>query len=298
MSDVPVQPRRSLIFCPGNKPELFPKALGTGADIVCIDLEDAIAPQHKREARKKTLGLFDRPSPADGIERVVRINCLRTPEGLADVQAFLDRPPGPASLMLPKVRHAEEVRLIDEWLGARRMDTRLQVIIETNDGLQDCYAIAQASPRVDALLFGAVDMAAELRTRVSWETLLYARSRLVHAAAGAGIDLLDVPFLDLNDQEGLQREAQAASALGFTGKAAIHPRQIPVINAAFSPDADAIERARRIVQAFEASDGGLLVVDGTLIEKPVLRSMYRLLAIAGRTAARAALTPAASGAGA
>ena len=288
MNDAPIQPRRSLIFCPGNKPELFGKALAAGADIVCIDLEDAVAPQNKQEARGKTLPLFDAPVPADGIERVVRLNCLRTPEGLADVQALLERHPGPPSLMLTKVKHAEEVKLMDDWLSARGLDTRLQVIIETNDGLQECYAIARASPRLDALLFGAVDMAAELRTKVSWETMLYVRSRLVHAAAGAGIDLLDVPYLDLNDQPGLEHEALASATLGFTGKAAIHPKQIPLINAAFSPDAAAVERARRIIQAFEKDGGGLIVVDGSLIERPVLRSMHRLLAIAERAAARAA----------
>jgi len=285
MPNQSVQPRRSLIFCPGNRPELFAKALGTEADIVCVDLEDAIAPQHKAEARERTLPLFDSAPPPDGIERVVRINCLRTPEGLADVHAFLDRRPGPPSLMLPKVRHAEEVRLMDDWLSSRGLDTRLQVIIETNDALQECYDIARASPRVDALLFGAVDMAAELRTKVSWETLLYARSRLVHAAAGAGIDLLDVPFLDLNDLSGLEHEARSAAALGFTGKAAIHPKQIPLINEAFRPDAETIAKARKVIAAFEQSGGGLLVVDGTLIERPVLRTMYRLLAIAERGAA-------------
>jgi citrate lyase beta subunit len=288
MTDAPTQPRRSLIFCPGNKPELYPKAVATGADIVCIDLEDAIAPQNKRDAREKTLPLFDRPVPEDGIERVVRINCLRTPEGLADVQALLERNPGPPSLMLTKVKHAEEVKLMDDWLSARGLATRLQVIIETNDGLHECYDIARASPRVDALLFGAVDMAAELRTKVSWETMLYVRSRLVHAAAGAGIDLLDVPYLDLNDQAGLESEARAAATLGFTGKAAIHPKQIPVINAAFSPDEAAVARAKRIIDAFVKDGSGLVVVDGTLIERPVLRSMYRLVAIAERAAARAA----------
>jgi citrate lyase beta subunit len=294
--DRTLQPRRSLIFAPGNKPEMFPKALTTGADILCIDLEDAIAPQHKREAREKTLAWCESPlglggAASDGVERVVRINCLRTPEGIADLHALLERKPGPTALMMSKVRTADEVKLLDDLLSARGLDTRLHVIIETNDGLSACYQIAQASPRVDALLFGAVDMAAELRTRVSWETLLYARSRLVHAAAGAGIDLIDVPFLDLNDMAGLQREAEACAALGFTGKGAIHPKQIATINAAFSPGEEAVAKARRIIRAFEQGDSGLVVVDGVLIEKPVLRSMYRILAVAERTA-RAAPAPA------
>jgi citrate lyase beta subunit len=127
-------------------------------------------------------------------------------------------------------------------------------------------------------------MAAELRTEVNWETLLYTRSRLVHAAAGADVDLIDVPFLDLEDQAGLEAEAKACAALGFTGKAAIHPKQIPVVNAVFSPSAEDLDRARRIIDAFETGNSGLVVIDGKLIEKPVLRSMHRMVAIAERIA--------------
>ena len=125
-------------------------------------------------------------------------------------------------------------------------------------------------------------MSAELRTNLDWENLLYARSRLVHAAAGANIDLIDVPSLNLNDAEGLEAAAKASAGLGFTGKAAIHPKQLEVINRCFSPSPEAIAEARRIVQAFEDSEDGLVVVDGKLLEKPVLRSMNRILAIAER----------------
>jgi citrate lyase beta subunit len=155
---------------------------------------------------------------------------------------------------------------------------RLHVIIETNDGLSDAVAIARSTRRVASLLFGAVDMSADLRCANAWEPLLYARSRVVHAAASAGIDALDVPFLDLDDAAGLAREAQAAAAMGFGGKAAIHPRQIAAIHAAFTPSSAEIARARRIVAAYEASDTGLVVLDGKLVEAPVVRSMYRLLA--------------------
>ena len=280
LAQPPTQPRRSLIFVPGNRPDRFPKALATGADIVCIDLEDAIAPQHKAEARESTLAQLAEPQAQDGVERVVRINSLREPDGLADVLGFLERRAVPDAFMMPKVKSPDEVRLLDDLLESGGLATRLHVIVETNDGLQAAYEIAGASGRIDALLFGAVDMAAELRTEVSWETLLYPRARLVHAAAGAGVDLIDVPHLDLEDLEGLQRESEAAAALGFTGKAAIHPTQIATINAAFTPDAETVERARRIVQAFEEAGGGVVVLDGKLIEKPVLRSMFRVLAIA------------------
>src|SRR5690606_32812360 len=112
------------------------------------------------------------------------------------------------------------------------------------------------------------------------------RSRVVHAAAGAAIDLIDVPYLDLNDLAGMRREAEASAALGFTGKGAIHPKQIAVLNEVFSPSAAEVERARRIVMAFAESGSGLVVIDGKLIERPVLRSMRRILAIAEASSAR------------
>ena len=124
-----------------------------------------------------------------------------------------------------------------------------------------------------------------MRCSGSWESLLYARSRVVHAAAAAGIDAIDVPFLDLDDPDGLREAAERAQALGFSGKGAIHPRQIPVINAVFTPSTERVAHARRILAAFEAADTGLVVVDGKLIEKPVLREMRRIVAIAERMGA-------------
>jgi citrate lyase beta subunit len=287
MAATAIQPRRSLIFAPGDKPDMFPKALRTGADIVCVDLEDAVAPQHKAVARERTLALFDDRPAVQGVECVVRINCLRSAEGMRDVAAILDRPSPPPALMLTKVRTADEVALLDDVLGDRGLATRLHVIIETNDGLDNAVAIARASGRIDSLLFGGVDMAADLRTTATWENLLYARSRVVHAAAGAGVDLIDVPYLDLNDMDGMRREAEASAALGFTGKGAIHPKQIGVLNEIFSPSPDAVARARRVIQAFAESGSGLVVIDGKLIERPVLRTMQRLVAIADAGAGRA-----------
>lgn len=282
MTSPEIRPRRSLIFVPGLKPELLPKALNTGADMVCVDLEDAIAPADKDEARGRTLELFAEAAPEDGVERLIRINGLATPEGLRDVDAVLQAEAPPQGLMLPKVKSADEVRLLDELFSGAGMDVRFHVIIETNAGLRACHDIAEACGRVASLLFGGVDMAAELRVENTWEAMVYTRSRIVHAAAGAGIDAIDVPYLDFKDSDGLQAQCAAAAGLGFTGKAAIHPSQIPVINACFTPSPEGLEQAKRIIAAFEAGDGGLVVVDGSLIEKPVLRSMYRILAVAER----------------
>lgn len=259
---------------------MFPKAIRTGADIVCIDLEDAIAPQHKERARADTMMLF-RAGPDFGRSEVlIRINALRTCNALADILGVIETATPPTGLMLPKVKSPDEIRLLDELLTGAGSDLRFHVIIETNIGLEACHEIAQASPRIDSLLFGGVDMAAELRVEPTWEGLLYARTRCVHAAATAEIDLIDVPFLDLNDMDGLTREAEMCAAIGMTGKGAIHPKQLPVIERTFTPSDDQIAHARRIIEAFEAADTGLVVVDNKLIEKPVLLSMFRILAIA------------------
>jgi len=115
--------------------------------------------------------------------------------------------------------------------------------------------------------------------------LLYARSRVVHAAANVGIDVVDVPFLDLDDPEGMERDARLALGLGFSGKGSIHPKQIPILNSVFTPSQEQVERARRVIKAFEEADTGLVVIDGKLIEKPVLREMHRILKIAERIGA-------------
>lgn len=278
----PVVPRRSFIFAPGLKPDMYPKALASGADIVCVELEDGIAPKDKDEARRHTMALFAEPQTDDGVERIVRINCLREAFGLADVQAVLSTDTPPPALMLPKVRTPDEIVWLDNLLTERGHATRLHVIIETNAGLEAVHDIARASPRIDALFFGGVDMAAELRCKHAWEPLLYARSRVVHAAASVGIDVVDVPFLDLDDPEGMERDARLALDLGFSGKGSIHPKQIPILNSVFTPSQEQVERARRVIKAFEEADTGLVVIDGKLIEKPVLREMHRILKIADR----------------
>lgn len=283
-ADCAVTPRRSFIFSPGLKPEMFPKALACGTDIVCVELEDGIAPKDKEQARKLAMALFAEPQADDGVERIVRINCLRSAFGLADVQAVLDTDTPPPALMLPKVMTPDEIVWLDDLLTERGHATRLHIIIETNAGLEAVYDIARASQRTDALFFGGVDMAAELRCKNTWDNLLYARSRIVHAAAGAGLDVIDVPYLDLEDLGGMEREATLARDLGFSGKGSVHPRQIATLNKVFTPDEATMARARRIIDAFAEADTGLVVIDGKLIEKPVLRDMHRVLAIADRVA--------------
>jgi len=277
-----VRPRRSFIFAPGLRPELYPKALASGADIVCVELEDGIAPHDKDEARDKTMALFAKAQADDGVERIVRINCLRSVVGLDDVQAILTTDTPPPALMLPKVVSPDEVVWLDDLLTERGHDTRLHIIIEMNAGLEAVFDIARSSPRIDALFFGGVDMSADLRCKNAWEPLLYARSRVVHAAASVGVDAVDVPYLDLEDLAGMKAEAQLAKDLGFSGKGAVHPKQISTLNEAFTPSPEEVAKAQKILTAFEKANTGLVVVDGKLIEKPVVREMQRIVSVAKR----------------
>jgi (S)-citramalyl-CoA lyase len=277
-----IRPRRSFMFTPGLRTDMFPRALASGADIVCVELEDGIAPKDKAEARQKALALFEAPQADDGVERIVRINSMRERFGIEDVNAVLASKTPPPALMMPKVRTPDEVVMLDQLLTEAGHATRLHVIIETNEGLEAAFEIARCSDRIDAMFFGGVDMAAELRCQNSFDAMIYARSRVVHASAAAGLDVIDVPFLNLDDPEGMRIEAEKARDLGFAGKGSVHPKQIADLNEVFTPPADKIARARRIIAEFEAADTGLVVIDGKLIEKPVLRDMYRIVAIADR----------------
>jgi len=283
------QPRRNLLFVPGSRPDRFPKALTHRPDMVTIDLEDAVVPAQKDRARELAMALFngthDGPGDRqrDGIERVVRINPLRTPFGLKDLLALTQHPSPPDGVMLPKVGSADEVRIVDAVLQRAARPIGLHVIIESNAGLDQALAIAGACGSMRSLLFGGVDMAAELGAAMDFTSMLYARSRVVHAAASFGLDAIDVPWLDLEDSEGLREECRRAQALGFTGKATIHPKQLAAVNAVFTPDAGRIAWARRVIEAFEGAPDGLVVLDGKLIETPVVRSASRTLAIARAT---------------
>ena len=276
------RPRRSFIFTPGLRSDMFPKALASGADIVCVELEDGIAPKDKAEARRQAMALFTEPQADDGVERIVRINSMRERFGIEDVNAVLATDTPPPALMMPKVRTPDEVVMLDQLLTEAGHATRLHVIIETNEGLEAAFEIASCSPRIDAMFFGGVDMAAELRCQNTFESMIYARSRVVHASAAAGLDVIDVPFLDLDDPEGMRVEAEKVRDLGFAGKGSVHPKQIAVLNEVFTPTELQITHARRVISEFEMADTGLVVIDGKLIEKPVLREMYRIVAIADR----------------
>ena len=282
MNSNKINVRRSFIFTPGLKPEMFPKAISSGADMVCIELEDGIAIKDKDEARKNTFKALETLEVKSGVELVVRVNCQRTKFGLMDLEAVVSSKINVKAIMLPKVKTPDEITFIDDMLTDCGLNTDLHVIMETNEALESIYDIAHASKRIVALYFGGVDMAAELRVPNEYKNLIYARSKLVHAGASVGVDVVDVPYLDLDDMDGMKKEAELVRDLGFTGKGSIHPKQINMLNEIFTPSKEEIIKAKRIVDQFNESDTGLVVIDGKLIEKPVLREMQRKILIADK----------------
>ena len=275
--------RRSLLFVPAVRPDRFPKALATGADAVCIDLEDGVAPGAKDAARAQALALLAGRGPS-AAEVSLRINDAKTELGRTDLAALVESGARPDALMLPKVAAADEIRSVGAALAHGGGALPLIVQIETAAGLLAAAEIAAASPHVSAVFFGAIDLSADLGCAVEWEALLYARSRVVLAAGAAGVSALDSPFMDVPALDALAEETSRVRRLGFTGKAAIHPTQVPVIQKAFAPSAAETAWARKIVATYERQQGGVLLVEGQLIELPVVRSARRTLRVAGRLA--------------
>ena len=270
--------QRSLLFVPGNRPDRFAKAVSAGADMVCVDLEDAVPVDSKSTARESALSWL--LEAGDAPTRAVRINSIRTATGLSDLVALSEAAPGKGLVLLPKVDTQEEIVIADAILTEAGSGVGLMALVEGVLGLQRVSDIAASSLRLKSLMLGAVDLAAELGCDLAHEPLLYARSRIVHAARCTGIAALDVPSLNFRDPVAVEAEARMAKALGFTGKAVVHPDNVAVVNAVFTPTAEEAERARQIVDAFAASPSGLVVIDGRLVERPVIRKMEQVLAAA------------------
>lgn len=264
---------RSLLFVPGARPERFDKAMAAGADSVCVDLEDAVPPDQKASARAATLAWLA-AQPA-GAPVGLRINGLGTIDGLRDLVALAESRARPALLMLPKTGHAEEIRIVRAILGDQTPP--LWPIVESAGALKAAWDIA-AAPGVTGVLFGGADYSADLGVSLDWEPLFLARSTLAAACANAGVELLDVPHIDVKDGAGLETGAHRVKALGFTGRACIHPSQVATVNQVFSPTEAEIAQARRVLDAFQAAGGAAALLDGKLIEAPVIRSAQRVLA--------------------
>jgi (S)-citramalyl-CoA lyase len=270
---------RSWLFTPASRPDRFDKAAASEADVSIIDLEDSVAPADKAEARRTALAhLAQRAAGSCG--RALRMNGLETRFGLADLHDLLESSARPDYLVLPKTESAAHLQILDRLLAEAGNTTRLVALIESAQGLAACEAIAASTPRLEALMFGAADMSADLGAATAWAPLAYARSRLVAACALAGVLAIDSPFFDVKDHEGLTQETSQAVALGFAGKAAIHPNQIVAINAALTPRAEEVARARAILAE---NAKGVGVVQGQMVDEAVARKARRTLAAAGET---------------
>jgi (S)-citramalyl-CoA lyase len=268
---------RSWLFTPGTRPERFAKASGIGADVLIVDLEDAVAPSDKDGARTAALEYLAVPGEG-GIARALRVNALDTSAGLADLSALLASPAAPDLIVLPKTESAAHLRILDRLLTRSGKTARLVGLIESARGLAAVDTISTATARLHALMFGAADMAADLAAATAWEPLLGARSRLVAACALGGVLAIDAPFFDMHDTAGLKQEVAAAVALGFGAKAAIHPAQIGAINAALTPSTEAVEKARAILAE---NAKGVGTIDGQMIDEAIARNARRTLAAVG-----------------
>jgi citrate lyase beta subunit len=277
---MPTRQPRSMLFVSGEKVERFAKAIAAGADLVCIDLEDAVHPERKGEARAQVLGwLKSAPRAAGGPGVALRVNGLRTLDGIRDVLAFVDSGVQVDWLLLPKTENAADIQTLEAWCGAQV--GALTALIETPLGIENAASIARAGGKLAALMLGGADLSAELDARFDWEGLLSARGRLVNAAKSARLEAWDVPNVDLSSEAGLETETRRALALGFGCKTAIHPQQIKTIHAAFAPTPAEIEWASLLLQAVPEGQGsGAFLFQGKMVDAPLLRKARRIAELA------------------
>ncbi|MGD0265966.1 MAG: CoA ester lyase [Candidatus Methylomirabilota bacterium] len=279
--------RRSFLFVPGSEEKKVAKAASLGADAVILDLEDAVAPARKAEARTR-LRTFLQGQDSQTIEWLIRLNGISTPYFEADLEACVRA--GPDALVIPKVDSPEVLQLADAHLTEAEHASscpagslRFFALIESARGILNAHAIATATPRLLGLMLGHVDLSTDLGIpagRAGEGIVHHARCQLVLAARAAAVDVVDTIYLNIHDHEGLRAEAAQAAAMGFAGKLAIHPGQIPIIHEAFTPSADRVQRAKRVLEVWrqaEMEGRGVCALDGELIEKPVVEAERRVL---------------------
>ena len=271
--------RRSVLFTPGDRPEMMRKAPKSGADVVVFDLEDAVAPSRKNEAREAVNEVLTGEFDPD-CEVCVRVSG----EYDADLDALLDGDPRLDALMLPKVERGEDVATLADTLGARDATYPVFALVETARGVLNAEEIA-AAEATTAVCFGAEDLAADLGARRTAEgtEVLYARERTVLAASAAGIDAIDTLVTDIEATERLRADTEFALELGYDGKLAIHPAQVTVINDAYTPSAERIDWAERVLEAQEQADSegrGVFCVDGEMIDAPLVAQAERVVELA------------------
>lgn len=274
---------RSLLFVPGDDARKLKKAAQCAADALIMDLEDSVAAARKDAAREITAAALDHP--ATGAQRrFVRLNPFDSGRLPDDLAALL--PSGPDGFVLPKASGAQAVRRLSRLLdqaGAPAHCSIIAIASETPQAVQALSVDDWRDPRLEGLMWGAEDLAAELgatRNRVQGrptQPFALARNLTLIAAKAADVIAIDTIYADFRDEAGLQAEAEDAAADGFDAKAAIHPAQLPPINAAFTPSTAAVDWAERVVAALSTAQAGVVSIDGQMIDQPHLRQARRIL---------------------
>lgn len=269
---------RSWLYVPGHRPDRFASAAASGADAVVIDLEDAVPPGAKDEAREAAAAHV---ASGDAVPLYVRINHPATPWAQADVTAVTDAGARPAGLRIPKVEDPEQVRTVADWLPGSGRDVTLFCLIESALGVERAFEIARAHQQVAGLMLGEADLAADLGTADA-DGLQYARSRCVVAARAAGLPPpVQAVFTDIEDLDGLRVSCDRGRRLGFLGRSAIHPRQIPVINEAYTPAADEVARAHELLDSADRHGGEAFVLpDGRFVDPAITERARRIVELA------------------
>ena len=273
----PTSPRRSLLFVPGSDPRKLERARDAGADAVILDLEDSVAMEKKAEARRLVAEALAAKA-FTGVEAVVRIN----PPGSAHFEADLESVIGAGcrTIMLSKSESAQQIAAVARKSGP----AKLLLLIETPLGIVSAPAIAAASDRVDALCFGPADFSLAMglaQTDASRGIAYHARCGVVLAAKARGIAAIDSVFLSVKDDDAFRKDAELGLGLGYDGKLCIHPRQVEIATAVYTPSGEAVERALRIIAAWEqatAEGRGVFALDGVMIDAPLVALQRRVLA--------------------
>ena len=280
--------RRTMLFMPGNNPGMLQTADTFGADSVIFDLEDAVALTEKDAARILVTEAMKTMSYGD-TEVVIRINPLSSPFAMEDIDKMARLKPD--AILLPKATPEDisvlekELERIEKEEGFEIGEIKVHALVETAYGVETVYETLKSSKRIEAVLLGGEDLAADLavkRTRDSDE-LFYARTKIVNACKALKIDAIDTPFTDTNDYEGLEADSRKAKMLGFTGKLAINPRQIDTIHNVYSPTKQEINHAMRVMSAKEDAekDGlGVFSLDGKMVDLPIINRAIQTLEIA------------------
>jgi citrate lyase subunit beta/citryl-CoA lyase len=288
---------RSLLFVPGDSEKKLQKAFSAGADAVIVDFEDSVAPQNKAIARRLSAEVIG-AVPRDGGPLVyVRVNDLAT--GLTDEDLAAIVPARPDGIMLPKSINGADVQHLSTKLRVAEIENGLPdggirivpIITETALATLSAATYASAGPRLAGLTWGAEDLSAAIGARTPrdehgryTDVFRYARAVTLLAASAADVPAIDTVFIDFRDLDGLRRECAEAERDGFTAKMAIHPAQVPVINEAFTPSAEAVEHAQALVAAFAAAGNpGVVGIDGKMYDIPHLKRAERLLVRAKAT---------------